>query len=109
MDDVPLAEELPADVRALLVDVNGFVAFDGALHVRGVSAEPSWHSLSDAWRGEKALHRLFPSIAPADVPFAQDALGNQFVLREDRVWRLESERVSWRHSTSTSSSGLLRC
>jgi hypothetical protein len=91
MDDITLAEVLPPDIFALLVDVNGFIAFQGALHVRGIASEPSWHSLGGAWTGQRALHLLFSAILPSDIPFAQDALGNQFVLRDDRVWRLESE------------------
>lgn len=91
MDNITLAEALPLDIFALLVDVNGFIAFHGALHVRGIVSEPSWHSLGSAWKGERALHLLFSAILPTDIPFAQDALGNQFVYRDDRVWRLESE------------------
>ncbi|HYO76391.1 MAG TPA: hypothetical protein VE010_08010 [Thermoanaerobaculia bacterium] len=91
LDDIDTAEATPMDVWATVVDVNGFIAFGGALHVRGICFEPSWHSLGAAWTGERALHRLFPAIQPEDVPFAQDALGNQFVLREERVWFMEGE------------------
>ncbi|HEX7830647.1 MAG TPA: hypothetical protein VF787_13405 [Thermoanaerobaculia bacterium] len=91
MDDNSLAEAIPQEISAVLTDVNGFIAFDGALHVRGISAEPTWHSLGSAWKGERALHVLFPAILPADIPLAEDALGNQFVLRNKRVWFLESE------------------
>jgi hypothetical protein len=90
-DDMGLAEATPQDIFAVLIDVNGFIAFDGALHVRGISAEPLWHSLASAWKGEGPLHRLFPAILPTDIPFAQDALGNQFVLREGLVSQLEGE------------------
>lgn len=91
MDDIVLAEAIPFDLSAVLTDVNGFIAFDGAFHVRGIAAEPLWHSLGAAWKGERALHRLFPVLSPNDVPFAQDALGDQFIFRDDHICRLEAE------------------
>jgi hypothetical protein len=91
MDDVLLAEALFQDVFAVVIDVNGFIAFDGAFHWRGICAQPAWHSLSEAWTGSHALHRLFSAIQPTDIPFAQDALGDQFVLRDELVWSLASE------------------
>jgi hypothetical protein len=43
------------------------------------------------WFGEDALHRQFPEVLPDDVPFAEDALGDQFVLRRGIVWKLAAE------------------
>ena len=91
MDDIVLAEAIPLDLSAVLIDVNGFIAFNNAFHVRGITAVPLWHSLGFAWKGERALHRLFPALLPDDVPFAQDALGDQFLLRGDDICRLRSE------------------
>src|SRR5213075_2385002 len=91
IDDMSVAESIPQDIFAVLLDVNGFIAFDGAFHFRGICAEPSWHSLQQAWFGVSAVHRLFASIRSSDVPFAEDALGDQFVLRDDQVYRLQSE------------------
>lgn len=91
MDNIVLAEAIPFDLSAVLTDVNGFIAFDGAFHVRGIAAEPVWHSIGAAWKGERALHRLFPVLSPNDVPFGQDALGDQFIFRDDHVFRLQAE------------------
>lgn len=49
------------------------------------------HSLRKAWFGDPALHQLFPAIKDTDVPFAQDCLGDQFVLRNDFVHKLDAE------------------
>lgn len=91
MDDRGLAEAVPLALSAVLVDANGFVALGGAFHLRGIATEPPWHSLGAAWKGEKALHRLFPVLSVDDVPFGQDALGDQFLLRGDQVWHLLAE------------------
>ncbi len=72
---------LPQAYRALLARLNGFIAFRGGLHVRGVCAGPAWHSLAAIQSGEDALHKLFPAIRPDDVCFGQDCLGDQFFLR----------------------------
>lgn len=41
--------------------------------------------------GENALWILFSSVEQTDVPFGQDALGDQFLLRDGTVHRLQSE------------------
>jgi len=82
---------LPADLQSLLLDANGFVIFDGGLHVRGICDAPDWHSLERFWIGEYALWRLYPTVRPDDVPFAQDFLGDQFLLRRGRVIHLDGE------------------
>lgn len=91
LDDEEVLERLAAGHRALLRQLNGFVAFGGGLHLRGACREPGWHSLREAWEGVDALHRLYPAVDPADVPVGQDAFGDQFLLRGGRVWRLVGE------------------
>ncbi|MEM8883022.1 MAG: hypothetical protein AAGD14_03045 [Planctomycetota bacterium] len=80
---------IPKELEALLDERDGYV--EGALHVRGRAAEPAWHSLEEVWKGEHALHRLYRHVKPTDVPFAQDCLGDQFLLRDGAVHRLEAE------------------
>lgn len=87
LDDVELLERLPVAYAQLLAQRNGFVALGGALHVRGACLAPEWHSLRRAWEGEHRLAALFPLLADADVPFAEEATGDQFVLRDERVHR----------------------
>ncbi len=91
LGNVTLVSELPTDYAATLREVNGFIAFDGGFHLRGICDEPAWHSLFAAWRGEGALHRVFSALLESDVPFAEDCMGDQFVLRDSVVRRLAAE------------------
>jgi hypothetical protein len=91
VDDFEMLGRIPRAYRDLLEQVNGYVAYRGGLHVRGACLLPEWHSLRAAWLGEDAIHRLFPVVSPDDVPFAEDALGDQFVIRRDVVWKLDAE------------------
>jgi hypothetical protein len=91
IDDVEILRDLPTQLRDLLSEVNGFIVYEGALHVRGASLQPEWHSLRAAWQGEKAFHSLYDSIQPTDIPFGQDQFGDQFLLREGEIIRLLSE------------------
>jgi hypothetical protein len=91
IDDGAILERLPAPYRDLLTRANGYVAYHGGLHVRGACLAPEWHSLRAAWEGPNAIHRLFAAVAPDDIPFGQDALGDQFVIRNDVVHRLDGE------------------
>ena len=94
LDDKRTLRRLPGALRDILRTINGFIAFDGGFHMRGACREPSWHSIAAAMQGEHAIHRLFAPVSPADIPFAQDALGDQFLLREDGVWRLRAETAT---------------
>jgi hypothetical protein len=87
LDDEDVMQRLPADFVGLLRQFNGFIQFHGGLHIRGACRGPAWHSLRDAWDGESAVRRLYPE----DVPFGEDCLGDQFLLRAGEVWRLSAE------------------
>jgi hypothetical protein len=91
IDDPEILARLPVEYAQLLQTMNGYVAYHGGLHVRGACLAPDWHSIRSAWEGEHAIHRLFPAVSPEDVPFAQDVFGDQFVLRQGTVWRLDAE------------------
>lgn len=91
VDDTEVLELLPADLRSMIEQENGFVAFRGGLHVRGACAVPSWHSLRGWWLGENSLADKYPLLRRGDIPFGQDAFGDQFLLREAKVWRLVAE------------------
>lgn len=91
VDDHVLLALLPAELQDLLSAVNGFILHDGALHVRGAVLAPEWHSLRAVWQGEESLSRLYPKVRADDLPFAQDCVGDQFLLRDERVLRLEAE------------------
>jgi hypothetical protein len=89
--EAPILSDLPSEHLDTLREINGFVAFDGGFHLRGVCDVPAWHSLVAAWRGDQALYRLFPALLHSDIPFAQDCMGDQFVLRDSVVHRLAAE------------------
>ena len=91
IDDVEILRELPSDLARILSETNGFIVHDGALHVRGACLTPEWHSLREALHGTTALHKLYESVHPSDIPFAQDQVGDQFLLRDRRVLRLLGE------------------
>jgi hypothetical protein len=89
--DAEILDKVPEDYRRLLSQTNGFILFDGGLHVRGAVLSPEWHSLRKVWLGDFALHKLFPAVKGTDVPFAQDCLGDQFLLRDGVVHKLDAE------------------
>jgi hypothetical protein len=89
--DEEILAELPVGLFELLRELNGFVLHGGALHVRGACLKPEWHSLRVAWRSEIAFHNLYDAVQLADIPFAQDSYGDQFIWRDEAVWRLFAE------------------
>ena len=91
IDDGEILAKIPANLAGLLQQLNGFIQFHGGLHVRGACRQPSWHSLRDAWVGVHAFHSLYPAVHLEDIPFAEDCLGDQFILRDGRVLRLSAE------------------
>jgi hypothetical protein len=91
IDDSETLGKLPKPLSDLLTETNGFIQFHGGFHVRGACMTPAWHSLREAWFGERAFHRLYPDVMPTDIPFAEDFLGDQFLIRDGDVWRLYGE------------------
>jgi hypothetical protein len=82
---------LPFDMQAFMLQNNGLIAFGGGLHIRGCCKEPSWHSLKEAWQGPNAFWRTYRGVKQSDMPFAQDGVGNQYLLRRGEVWFLDTE------------------
>ena len=89
--DSEILARLPHDLAVLLRLHNGFILHHGALHVRGIAAEPDWHSLQRAWIGADSFAALYPHLKAADVPFAQDIFGDQFLIRDGAILRLLAE------------------
>lgn len=48
MTDQSLLKRLPTGYANLLRQINGFVAFRGGFHMRGICDGPEWHSLAAA-------------------------------------------------------------
>jgi hypothetical protein len=91
IDDEDILARVPSDLADRLRQTNGFIWNGGGLHVRGACHEPAWHSLRAAWEGDAAFHVLYPAVEPGDVPFAEDCLGDQFLIRDGSVWQLAAE------------------
>lgn len=89
--DPPFIGALPTNLVDLLRQINGFVQFGGGLHVRGICDKPTWHSISEMMDGATALHRSYGVVLPTDVPFAQDCMADQFLLRDGLIYKLQSE------------------
>ena len=82
---------LPDNLLSLLKQINGFIQFTGGLHLRGLCKEPEWHSLRAALIGENAIHKLYPAVEKTDIPFAQDCVADQYLLRDRTVYKLFAE------------------
>jgi hypothetical protein len=91
VDDREILARMPGELAALLEETNGFILFHGGLHVRGAVRAPAWHSLRHFIEGEDALHKLYPAVAASDIPFAEDCVGDQFLLKNNAVWCLRAE------------------
>ena len=91
IDDVEILHALPEELVTVLGEINGFIVHAGAVHVRGACLGPEWHSLRVAMHGPQAFHRLYGDVLPSDIPFAQDQVGDQFLLRSGSVCRLAAE------------------
>jgi hypothetical protein len=91
IDDPEILERCPRSLAAALRTRNGCIAYQGGLHIRGAVEAPLWHSLRAAWDGPDALHELYPELTPDDVPFGEDAVGDQFIVRGELVFRLRAE------------------
>jgi len=91
IDDSDILSLLPRDIAESMRIKNGYIAADGAFHVRGACTSPLWHSIRHAWEGSQALHQLYPSVMPTDIPLAQDCFGDQYLLRDESVAHLSGE------------------
>ncbi len=97
IEDVEILRELPADLVRVLAETNGFILHEGIVHIRGACSTPEWHSLGAAWRGPKAFHILYEDVRPSDIPFGQDQVGDQFLIRDGVVFRLFAETGEVEH------------
>jgi hypothetical protein len=91
IDDTELLARLPEEISSALQSKNGFIAAGGGFHVRGACLRPAWHSIRAAWEDEFALHRIFPDVKESDIPLAEDCFGDQYLLRDLHVVRLQGE------------------
>ncbi len=91
IDDKATYSKLPKELQHILIETNGYIAFGGGFHLRGACSSPDWHSISAFWEGEYALSRLFNNVLSTDIPFAEDCMGDQFIIREGNILKLLAE------------------
>jgi hypothetical protein len=89
-DDFAILAGLPTKLADLFV-TDRLDLLENGFHLRGACLRPEWHSLRYAWQGPDAIHKLFKSVLSTDVPFAEDCLGDQFLIRDERVLHLAAE------------------
>ncbi|GAB3824143.1 SMI1/KNR4 family protein [Hymenobacter jeollabukensis] len=91
VSDAATFKLLPFDMQSFMLQNNGLIAYYGALHIRGCCQEPLWHSIRETWDGPNAFWRNYRNVKRSDLPFAEDAVGNQFLLRRGEVIFLDAE------------------
>lgn len=91
IDDRFVLDQLSTAHRGLLEQINGFVQFGGGFHIFGACFAPDWHALGQLWIGPDRLHVGYPELRKSDVPFGEDCMGDQFLIRNDTVIRLSAE------------------
>lgn len=82
---------LPDELRELIEPTGGFIIHHGAIHFRGCTFEPEWNALRPIYHGEQSLKTLYPAVDVDDIPFAQDQVGDQYLLRDVEVMHLNAE------------------
>jgi hypothetical protein len=91
IDDLGSFNSLPVELKGLLKQANGLIAYKGALHIRGCCFEPAWHSINEVWTGKLAFWKNYPDVLDIDVPFGQDCMGDQFLIRGHKILKLNCE------------------
>jgi hypothetical protein len=90
INDHDILALLPGPYARLLQQANGYIAYHGGLHIRGACHEPQWHSLRHNWLSPQAIYELYAeTLKTSDIPFGEDALGDQYILRDGSMRRPE--------------------
>ncbi len=91
IEDWTTFKATPARFQDFLKQTNGIIAFKGGLHIRGCCHEPAWHSIDHYISGQVAFWKIYPDVLDIDIPFAQDCMGDQFLFRGEKVYKLSLE------------------
>jgi hypothetical protein len=86
----PWRSPLELEVLAMLRLRNGFFAFEGALHVLPAGGQPEVMTLEE-WNSSHLWRHEYGDLADGMFFFAEDAFGNQFCLRDDRICLFDAE------------------
>jgi hypothetical protein len=82
--------KLGDELAGVLSQVNGFYAFESALHVRAsgpVSDEPSLQE----WNADDLWRSAYGAMAEGHFFFAEDLFGGQFSIKDDHVFTFDPE------------------
>lgn len=90
---VARAGGLAGELEQMLRAKNGFYAFESALHVFASEASAGERGLAD-WNAGELWAGEYRDLADGCVFFAEDVFGNQFCLKDDRVWAFDAETGS---------------
>lgn len=91
IDDWATYKTTPLRFQDFLQQTNGIIAFKGGLHIRGCCHEPAWHSIDHYISSHAAFWKIYPDVLDIDIPFAQDCMGDQFLFRGEKVYKLNLE------------------
>lgn len=91
IEDRSTFDLLPNELKEFFLKCNGLVALNGGIQFKGCVNKPEWISLHETWKGKLKLLDVYESIAPNDIPFAQDAFGDQYIYRSGEIFQLNCE------------------
>lgn len=89
-------EVLPggAELSSFLQRCNGFYAFGDALHVFPSGAARRGELTLEEWNTESLWRDAYPRSLVGHLCFAEDAVGNQFTLSPNGVFRFDAETAA---------------
>lgn len=88
IEDRDIYEAMPGILQDFYEQSNGLIAFEGGLQIHGCVNSPNWFSLRNAMA---FVHDNYDAVRPDDIPFAQDCLGDHYVLSGETVVHLNGE------------------
>lgn len=99
------------DINTLPTEFNSFSHFKegawlykGGLQVRGVDPSHEILDLHKYWQGDSSINDQYDILLDADIPFAQDCFGDQFIYREGEILLLSAECGELEHISESLSS-----
>ncbi|EOI6606471.1 hypothetical protein ACMVC6_004550 [Vibrio parahaemolyticus] len=67
------------------------ILYSGGLQVRSHDAQERLLNVNTFLEGEFAFHNLYREVKASDFPIAQDCFGDQFLIRDNLVVKLNAE------------------
>ena len=86
-----MSEEVDVRLRPLLERVNGFYAFESALHVLPSGSTPERAVSLTSWNERNFWRNSFSGLADGLLFFAEDIFGGQFAFRGEKIVAFDPE------------------